>query len=185
MERLHNRDIKIHKCEMTPEIFARLHASRLIGFLLKLDFNHVRREKCKGLEGKNCLLRLKSWSWSLYWRACIFFFELIWSPANLQYSNAGHRDNSRWLYNDPRIQFTQFPSLDHKPFVDGRRVAKKPHFSPVSLLWTSFRLISIRMAKNEFCKKKRHIFRLVAIVEGLNLRVNRCLVFLNPFNFLY
>ena len=60
MERLHNRNIKIHKCEMTPAIFARLHASRLIGFLLKLAFNHVRREKCKGLEGKNCLLRLES-----------------------------------------------------------------------------------------------------------------------------
>ena len=74
MERLHNRNIKIHKCEMTPAIFARVHASRLIGFLLKLAFNHVRREKCKGLEGKNCLLRLESWSWSLYWRACIFFF---------------------------------------------------------------------------------------------------------------
>ena len=36
MERLHNRDIKIHKCEMTPEIFARLHASRLIGFLTSI-----------------------------------------------------------------------------------------------------------------------------------------------------
>ena len=50
MERLHNRDIKIHKCEMTPEIFAPLHASRLIGFLLKLEFNHVRREKCKNIK---------------------------------------------------------------------------------------------------------------------------------------
>ena len=47
MERLHNRDIKSHKYEMTPEIFARLHASRLICFLLKLEFNHVRRGKCK------------------------------------------------------------------------------------------------------------------------------------------
>ena len=26
--------------------------------------------------------------------------------------------------------------------------------SPISLLWTDFRLISIRLAKNEFCKKK-------------------------------
>ena len=50
MERLHNRDIKIHKCEITPEIFARLHASRLIGFLLKLEFNHVRGEKCKNIK---------------------------------------------------------------------------------------------------------------------------------------
>ena len=37
MERLHNRDIKIHKCEMTPKIFARLHASRLIGFLSRFS----------------------------------------------------------------------------------------------------------------------------------------------------
>ena len=40
------------------------------------------------------------------------------------------------------------------PFGDGRRVAKKPHFSPIPLVWTSFRLISIRMAKNEFFRKK-------------------------------
>ena len=33
---------------------------------------------------------------------------------------------------------------------------KKPAliFSPILLLWTSFRLISIRVAKNEFCKKR-------------------------------
>ena len=40
------------------------------------------------------------------------------------------------------------------PFNDGQRVAQKPHFSPIPLLWTGFRLISIRIAKNEFCKKK-------------------------------
>ena len=43
MERLHNRDIKIHKCETTPEIFARLHASRLSGFLLKLQSRQKRK----------------------------------------------------------------------------------------------------------------------------------------------
>ena len=49
-------------------------------------------------------------------------------------------------------------------FGDGRRVAKKPHFSPIPLLWTGFRLISMakRMAKKEFFIKQRRIFRLIA-----------------------
>ena len=41
-----------------------------------------------------------------------------------------------------------------KSVKDVQRVAQKPHFSPIPLLWTGFWLISIRMAKNEFCKKK-------------------------------
>ena len=44
-------------------------------------------------------------------------------------------------------------------FGDGRQVAKKPHFSPIPLLWTGYRLISIRMAKNEFFRKKKRKFR--------------------------
>ena len=39
-----------------------------------------------------------------------------------------------------------------KPFGDGLQVAKNLHFTPIPLLWTGFRLISIRNAKNEFCK---------------------------------
>ena len=44
---------------------------------------------------------------------------------------------------------------------------KKPHFSPIPLLWTGFRLISMakRMAKNEFFIKKRHIYRLIVQSE--------------------
>ena len=139
MERLHNCDIKIHKCEMTPEIFARLHASRLIGFLLKLEFNHVRREECKNIKWKhylssnrfclyfskdigwrNCLLRPESWSWSLHWRAylCVCFF----------FNWFDHRQILNTSTLDTRIQFTQFPSINQKPFVDGRRVAKKGIF---------------------------------------------------------
>ena len=74
MERLHNRDIKIHKCEMTPEIFARLHASRLIGFLLKLDFNHVRREKCKVLEGKKLFAKTQELKLKFVLTCLHFFF---------------------------------------------------------------------------------------------------------------
>ena len=44
MERLHKRDIKINKCEMTPEIFAWMYASQLTGFLLKREFNHAKRK---------------------------------------------------------------------------------------------------------------------------------------------
>ena len=43
-------------------------------------------------------------------------------------------------------------------FGDGYRVVKKPHFSPIPLLLTGFRLISIRKAKKEFCKEKGMFF---------------------------
>ena len=54
-------------------------------------------------------------------------------------------------------------------FGDGRRVAKKPHFSPIPLLWTSFPLISMvkRMAKNEFCIKQRHSFPTNSVIKQL------------------
>ena len=44
-----------HKCEVTQEIFAWMHVSRLIGFLLKHEFNHVRRGKCKKIKQKHYL----------------------------------------------------------------------------------------------------------------------------------
>ena len=49
------------------------------------------------------------------------------------------------------------------PLMTADESAKKTHFSPIPLLWTSFQLISMakRMAKNEFCIKQRHIFRLI------------------------
>ena len=62
---------------------------------------HVRREKCKnikwkqylssnrfclysskGLEGRNCLLRPESWSWSLYCRLfTVLYFSVRWSRS--------------------------------------------------------------------------------------------------------
>ena len=40
------------------------------------------------------------------------------------------------------------------PFVTAGQLAKKPHFPQIYLLWNSLRLISIRLAKNEFCNEK-------------------------------
>ena len=147
MERLHNRDIKIHKCEMTPEIFAGLHASRLIGFLLKLEFSHFRREKCrnikwkhylssnrfclysfKGLEGRNFLLDPRAEAEVCIDVLALFFLNWFNQRQIFNTSTPDTSDNSRWLYKDSRIQFTQFPSLNHKPLVDDRRLAKKTAF---------------------------------------------------------
>ena len=50
-----------------------------------------------------------------------------------------------------------FFSAFYETFGCGQRVAKIPPFSPILLLWTDFQLIiiiSVRMAKNEFCNKK-------------------------------
>ena len=44
---------------------------------------------------------------------------------------------------------------------------KKPHFSPIPLLWTGFWLIGIEMAKNEFCKKKGIFFDQSDIIKQL------------------
>ena len=46
------------------------------------------------------------------------------------------------------------------PLVTVSEWRKTRYISPIPLLWTSFRLISMGMAKNEICKKKRRIFRL-------------------------
>ena len=51
MERLHNRDIRIHKCEMTPKIFARLHASTR-GKKYKNRFDFCRHKKYCGTDIK-------------------------------------------------------------------------------------------------------------------------------------
>ena len=54
------------------------------------------------------------------------------------------------------------------PLVKAGESAKKPHFSPIPLLWTGFRLISMakRIAKNEFWIKQRHLFRLIAQLKS-------------------
>ena len=109
MQRLHNHYIKIHKCKMAPEMFTWMHASCLIGFMLKREFNNVRRGKCKeikkkqylslncfclfsskGLEGRNnCLVRPESWSWCFY--LCLhYFFDLIWTMFSHYFIKCSH-----------------------------------------------------------------------------------------------
>ena len=70
---------------------------------------------------------------------------------------------------------------------------KTPHFSPF-LLWTSFRLISIRVAKNEFCKKRgifsdqsdiiKQLFCFSHMCKSQNLDFSVALFFPLPFFFI-
>ena len=63
---------------------------------------------------------------------------------------------------------------------------KKPHFSPIPILWTGFRLIRIRMTKNKFCKK-RHFFWLIGrffFVANLFLSFSVALFFPLPLFFI-
>ena len=62
----------------------------------------------------------------------------------------------RWLFSSIAVDAMAKQLFSQvNPLVTARKYQKKtPHFSPILLLWTSFRLISIRVAKNEFCKKR-------------------------------
>ena len=58
--------VKIHKVK-DPRIFTWMHASRLIGCLLKHGFHHIRKEKCKKKQDKK-LFVLKSFLFVLFRR---------------------------------------------------------------------------------------------------------------------
>ena len=64
--------IQVHGTSSQPwhkEIFAWMHISRLIGFLLECEFNHVKREKCEKIDKKlKTLLVLESFLFALFQR---------------------------------------------------------------------------------------------------------------------
>ena len=73
------------------------------------------RHWMKKLFAKTRELKLKFALTRLF--VCVFFFNWF-----------DHRQILNTSTLDTRIQFTQFPSINQKPFVDGRRVAKKGIF---------------------------------------------------------
>ena len=64
--------IQVHGTSSQPwhkEIFAWMHTSRLIGFLLECEFNHVKREKCEKIDKRlKTLLVLESFLFALFQR---------------------------------------------------------------------------------------------------------------------
>ena len=91
-----------------------MHASRLIGFLLEREFNHVKREKCKKKILIKTLLVLfqRTWRMKLFAKTgerklkfvfvlALFFWIWLYHRQIFDTATPNISNYSRWMYKDP------------------------------------------------------------------------------------